>query len=91
MNTIAAENLLFVSGLATIIVMNIVLLYRVLIGDFFNGKKSIVSGCSNGNATRSAAEASKSNGVGKNGFHSIDSLLVRSLGEEASAAGKKFQ
>lgn len=74
------------SGLATIIVMNIVLLYRVLLGDYFNSKKSIVSACSNGNATRSAMDVSK-----VNGFHSIDSLLSRSLGDEATAATKKFQ
>jgi hypothetical protein len=60
--------------------MNIVLLYRVLIGDYFNGKKSTTTnGCSNGSVIKSTPELAKMdrmNGHGvKNGFHSIDSLV----------------
>lgn len=76
---------LAISGLATIIVMNIVLLYRVLMGDYLKGNKLIV----NGHAGNSSPEVSKLDKInGKNGYHKIDSRIVQSYSSDDS---KKFQ
>jgi hypothetical protein len=71
------------SGLATIVLMSIILFYRVLISDFFYSKNSIV----NVTSSSPSQDATKSVKSSSNGFHSIDSI-VRSLSEDHSQAKK---
>ena len=71
-------------GLATIIVMNIVLLYRVLLGDYLKGNKLIVNGHT-GNASSEGSKIEK-----KNGYITIESGGTRIV-NTYSVEAKKFQ
>jgi hypothetical protein len=64
--------------------MNIILLYRVLISDFFNSKNSVLH-VGNGMAAQDVTRVDK-----KNGFHTLDTMIVRSMGDD-HAAVNKFQ
>lgn len=61
-------------GLATIVTMNIILFYRVLMGDFFNTKNSMVNVKSS-----SSSATSQDTSPTKNGFHTS---IVRSLADD---------
>lgn len=65
-------------GLATIVVMNIILFYRVLMGDFFNGKNTISVVTASPQALHN--DTARKENVSMNGYHST--MISRPIGED---------